>query len=82
MGKESIVAILGTFCGILLLAGFWLSRIRRLERMLWIGPLTAAGTAIVLAGLGRMSRESVAPTVAVVQWVAPVNQSQFVPVTG
>ena len=29
-----------------------------------------------------MSRESVAPTVAVVQWVAPVNQSQFVPVTG
>ena len=82
VGKELIIAILGTFCGILLLAGFWLSRVRHLERMLWVGPLAAACTALVLTGLGRMSRESVAPTVAVVQWVAPVNQSQFVPVTG
>ena len=82
VGKEWIIAILGTFSGILLLAGFWLARVRHLERMLWVGPLAAACTALVLAGLGRTSRESVPPTVAVVQWVAPVNQSQFVPVTG
>jgi hypothetical protein len=80
--KEWIIAILGSFCGILLVAGFWLSHVRHLERMLWIGPLAAACTAMVLAGMGKMSRESVASTVAVVQWVAPVSQSQFVPVTG
>ena len=80
--KKLIVTILGAFSGVLLLAGFWLSRVQRLERMLWVGPLAAACTAVILAGLGRMSRESVAPTVAVVQWVAPASQSQFVPVTG
>jgi len=82
VGKQLIIAILGAFSGVLLLAGFWLARTHRLERMLWVGPLAATCTAVILAGLGRMSRESVAPTVAVVQWVTPANQSQFVPVTG
>ncbi len=80
--REWVIVILGSFCGILLLAGWWLGRIGHLDRLLWVGPVVALCTAGVLSVLGKMSRESVPSSVAVAQWVAPVNHSQFVPVNG
>ena len=82
VAKEWVIGILGSFCAVILLAGLWLARVGHLERLLWIGPLAAICTAVVLGVLGKMSRESVPPTVAVAQWIAPVQNSQFVPVSG
>ncbi|MDE0734801.1 MAG: hypothetical protein OSB47_03205 [Pirellulaceae bacterium] len=80
--REWVIVILSSFCGLLLLSGLWLMRAGHLERLLWIGPVAALCTAGVLSVLGKMSRESVPSSVAVAQWIAPANHSQFVPVNG
>ena len=82
VAKHWVILILGMFCTTILLAGLWLGRVGHLERLLWFGPVVALVTAVMLSILGKMSRESVPPTVAVAQWVAPVNHSQFVPIQG
>ncbi len=66
-GRGPVAGILGGFCLVLLGSGVWLARKRQLERMAWVGPLTAAlaGAALVTMGLG--ARNTVPPTVAVAQ---------------
>ena len=67
VGRNWIIAMLGTFCLVLLLAGIWLWRGEQLERMVWIGPALATITAVLLVSIGARSRHEVPSTVAVAQ---------------
>ena len=67
IGRNWIIAILGTFCLVLLLAGAWLRRGGQSERMVWIGPALAAITAVFLVAIGTRSKHEVPSTVAMAQ---------------
>ncbi|MFH1920342.1 MAG: hypothetical protein ABIP48_10720 [Planctomycetota bacterium] len=65
--RGSVIGVLGTFCLVLLGSGTWLARTRRLERMVWIGPIAAALATSALILMGLFARKTVEPTVAVAQ---------------
>ena len=67
--RGSVSALLGVFCGALLLASVGLAWRRRLEHLAWIVPGLALITAVPLAGLGLRTQRSVPPTVGEAQYV-------------
>jgi len=66
MPKETVAGILAVFCAILCVAGAWLWRGGRLDRLLWISPVAAVGTSLVFLVMASTARNSVPATVA--QW--------------
>jgi hypothetical protein len=80
--RNLVLLVLGAFCGGLLLTALWLRRVKRLERMRWIGPGWAVAVAAVLTGMGSKSRQSVPETVVVAQLVQAASNSEEVTVTG
>ncbi len=69
LSREVVAAVLATFCVVLGVAGTWFWRIGRLDRLLWVGPLAAAGTSLVFLGVAVTARTSVPATVAIWQRV-------------
>lgn len=69
IGRGQVTAVLGAFCGALLVAGLWFAQQGRLQRLGWFGPTASLAAAVVLVATGMQSRRSVPPAVAVAQYV-------------
>ena len=73
--RANVIAILGSFCGLLVVLGLWFARRERLELFRWVGP----GAAIVAAGaflvMGLQAKQAVPPTVAESQFVEVANDT-------
>ena len=82
VGRNWTIAILGTFCLVLLLVGAWLRRSEQLEKMVWISPAVAAITAIFLILIGARSRHEVPSTVAMAQIAHIESGIEELPITG
>jgi hypothetical protein len=67
--RGSVSALLGVFCGALLLASVGLAWRRRLEHLAWIVPGLALMAAVPLAALGLQTQLAVPPTVGQAQYV-------------
>lgn len=69
VGRTPVIVVLAGFCAVLLLAGLVLVRKKRLEQLLWLGPLAACCACVPLLLLGMRSRQTVPATVAMAQFV-------------
>jgi hypothetical protein len=76
IGRRPVAFILGVFCVGLLLVGLWLASHRRLDRLVWIGPLGSVITTLVLVIVGAMPSQGVPNTLAVAQFVEAVPGSE------
>ncbi|MCH7686418.1 MAG: hypothetical protein IH899_07020 [Planctomycetes bacterium] len=76
IGRRPVAFVLGTFCVSLLLVGLWLASHKRLDRLVWIGPLGSIMTTLVLVIIGAMPSRGVPNTLAVAQFVEAVPGSQ------
>ena len=76
IGRGPIAFVLGAFCVSLLLVGLWLASHKRLDRLVWIGPLGSIMATLVLVILGAMPSQGVPITLAFAQFVEVVPGSQ------
>jgi hypothetical protein len=67
--RGAVSAVLGLFCGGLLLAGVGLAWRRRLEHLAWIAPGLALAAAVPLAGLGLQAERAIPATVGQAQFI-------------
>ncbi len=66
MRRRTVAVILGLFCVGLLVAGLWLLRCNRLEKIAWLAGGGAVAVAALLVVLGLAERQSVPATVSTV----------------
>ena len=81
-GRGSVFGILGSFCGLLVLAAVCLARRQQLERMIWVAPVAALVTAGTLIVIGMWTKQAVPPTVAVAQLVEVEPGAEDIQMTG
>lgn len=82
VSRNRVLLVLGGFCLLLPLAGVWLQRRSRMERLAWLAPGLAVLAAAVLLGHGISSRQAVEATVASAQLVEGAAGSGQMSVTG
>ena len=82
ISRRTAVAILASFSAGVLVAGILLLRRKRLELLGWFGPAAAACTALVIGLLGASSRSGVPNTLAELQFVQTICDSDDLHVTG
>lgn len=80
--RGPVSAILGLFCGGLLLAGVALAGRRRLEHLAWIAPCLGLLAAVPLAGLGWRSQRAVPATVGEAQFLEVAESAEQITATG
>ena len=80
--KSLVVLVLGSFCLSLPISGIVLWRSRKLEHMVWLGPLFALAATVVLLELGRQHKQGVQPTVAMAQIVEATAGTSELAVSG
>ncbi|MEE2641973.1 MAG: hypothetical protein VX768_15200 [Planctomycetota bacterium] len=82
LGRNTVILILASYTGILVLLGWWLNRLRRLDRLFFLGPGLAMLVALVfyLAGVSR--QQAAPPTVATFQKVQPIAGGDELQVDG
>lgn len=80
--RSFAVAILGSYCGVLLLAGLALGRTKRLERLAWVVPAVTLTAALIFVVLGVTNSNRVPPTLAHAQLVQFLPQSNEARVEG
>lgn len=80
--RGPVSAILGLFCGLLLLAGAGLARRRHLEHLAWIAPCLALAAAAPLAGLGLQSQRAVPATVGQAQYLEVADGAEHITGSG
>ncbi len=80
--RRVIAWVLGSFCAGLLLVGSYLTHRKRLDRLLWIGPLLVLVSAAVLAAVGRLPNQDVPNTLAMGQFIEAVPGSRDLHVSG
>ncbi len=82
VSRGPVAAVLGLFCGSLLVGGVWLLRREQLERLVWIGPVGVAVASVILVALGLRSSRAVPNTTAFTQIVQAVPGSDDVVADG
>jgi len=82
VSRGPVSAILGVFCGSLLIGAIWLGRKGKLEYLGVVGPVLALATTAALAGMGLNATQSVPSTTAVVQLVDVVEGAEDVKMAG
>ena len=82
VARRWVVMVLGGFCLIVVLAGVWLARARRLALLGIIGPFAALVAGLSLVLLGRAARTAVPPTIAVGQLAEIAQYSPEVRISG
>ena len=82
VSRGTAAAVLGSFCGGVLIAGIVLIRRGRLELLGWLGPAVAALAALVIGLMGASSKRGVPNTLAELQFVQTVPGTDDLHVTG
>ena len=67
IGRSWIFLVLGVFCLVVLGAGLWLARARRMTQLGWLGPALAVLAAVVVSGMGYSTKRGIPPTVVETQ---------------
>jgi len=80
--RAAVLSLLIGFCGLIGLAGFFLSRGHRLEHLSWLTVASGVIAAGAIIGLGLTSRQAVPPTAAELQFVEAVPQADTIAATG
>ncbi|NNM86614.1 MAG: hypothetical protein HKL96_12765 [Phycisphaerales bacterium] len=78
MRRRTVAVILGLFCVGLLVAGVWLHRRNRLEKIVWLAGGGAVGVAALLVVLGLAQRQGVPATVSTVGFFQATGEDHAV----
>lgn len=75
LSRGSVLAILSTYAILLFAIGLWLAKRQQLDRLFYVGPVLAIGTALVFYAMGLTNQKSAEPTVAAFQFVERIAGS-------